>query len=110
MATGRFDDVTVMTADAGENCVTLADGTKLSVVRVVGFGSPYMFALARSKAPPKMALFSFKLISSAGLLLHRGSFSLNALRRTTNRADRAVRISTFKKRRKHDAGVSISQA
>jgi hypothetical protein len=46
--TGRPPEVTVTTADAAENCGTLAEGTKLSVVTVAG-GLPAKIAvLARS--------------------------------------------------------------
>ena len=58
VVTGTFKDVTVITADAGENCVTLAEGTKLNVVTVAGFAA-YIVALARStSAPPKIVAFS----------------------------------------------------
>jgi hypothetical protein len=46
--TGRPAEVTVITAEAAENCVTLAEGTKLSVVTVGGGGPPANIAVPAS--------------------------------------------------------------
>jgi len=48
--TGNPPDVTVITADAGENCATLAEGTKLSVVKVDGGLPADTAVLARSRS------------------------------------------------------------
>jgi len=45
VVTGMPLDVTVITADAAENCGTLAEGAKLSVVTVDGGGAPTSVAV-----------------------------------------------------------------
>jgi len=46
--TGAPFEVTVITAEAAENCGTLAEGLKLSVVTVDGGGAANIAVLARS--------------------------------------------------------------
>jgi hypothetical protein len=60
--TGKPPDVTVITADAAENCGTVAEGLKLSVVTVESGGPASIVALAKSMSaagPPKIEIIRF---------------------------------------------------
>ena len=60
--TGKPPDVTVITAEAAENCGTLAEGTKLSVVTVGDGGPANIVALVKSMSaagPPKIDIIRF---------------------------------------------------